>query len=1313
MSAPAPRHRAPRAARPGRRRTSLLVTLALGTGLASVLTASPARAAGPWFVAPGGSNSGSCLSAASPCATLTGVLAKPGVAAGDTVNVAPGTYTDRPAVTKQVKVVGTGPNVVFQGGGTGSATWALAVNTSGNVELRNLTLTGGTYAAGGALPVVTASVKAYDVAITSSTAIAGAGVYVYSGSLEMYGGRIAGNKATATSGNATGWGGGAYVAAAGSLLLDGVTVENNKADGAGFASVTVGGGVASAGPLTVRNTTFRNNAVLTAAPTANTGYGGAIYSSNAATSVTGSTLTANTATFGGALANGAAATVTGTDVRTNTAMVGGGFYAGGALTVTRSTLAANTATVNYGGGVYAVGPLALDDTDVTGNSAPTGGGGVYSAATTTTIRNGSTVSANTAQSGAGVWSAGNLTVRDSAITDNDASFQAGGLAVGTTGTGDTPVASLTDSVVSGNSAAVAGGGIVAVARTTVNLTRTRLADNSAAGGGGIVVANDARADLDHVVASGNVATSLGGGAVFSSGRTTVVDSTLADNQALWTSGSTTGLGGAIYTGGGTTTAVAAELTVRRSTLSGNHAHGGSAVVSYAPASGATSTTLIDTSTIADNVSTSTSGALLNGAHRLTVTGSTLTGNSAAAGGSGAVTTFATTDVGIAGSVLAGNTPKACNLALTSGGHNLAGAGDSGCGVVPGATDLGPLGDHGGPTATRVPGPGSALLDAISPSTSTGLTSAVTGDPVILCAPGAVDQRGEPRRAGARCDIGAVEAAQVAPQVDLPATLDLTVGSTVDQVLVTSTAGSPRPVITSAPLPAGLSLVDHHDGTASLTGTPTGPGGSFPVTVTATNEAGTDQGSVTIEVHQAPVLTGPTSLTYRVGTAGGPDQFHQSGGHPAATLAIADPLPDGLTFTPGAGGTGTLAGTPAAGTGGVHHLTVTGSNGTGPDATWPFTLSIEEAAAVSANDATVRAGSAVDLPVTSSGYPAPVVTATGLPAGLTFAGDAITGTPAAGSGGSYDVTLTAANGVGDDAVDHLRIVVEEAPSVVGPAAVRFVADASGSFEFAGGGYPAPTLGIVGDLPPGISLDVDSDGTATLHGTAPESAVGSYPVTVTATNGIGDDAALEVVVEVAPKVGIATTSLPQAAVGSAYEAFVTADGGAAPYTFTVTGGSLPAGLTLGTDGRISGTPSGAPGTATVEIQVADGGAPVSRARRTFQLSVTKGVSTIVAEPVVTTNALLATGTLRARLTGGLPAQPLAGQMVVFKGAANLTVCSAVTDADGVASCNLTLVSTVLTALRLGYRADYAGSASWLPSSGTGALLQVSVHAVVPTP
>jgi hypothetical protein len=93
------------------------------------------------------------------------------------------------------------------------------------------------------------------------------------------------------------------------------------------------------------------------------------------------------------------------------------------------------------------------------------------------------------------------------------------------------------------------------------------------------------------------------------------------------------------------------------------------------------------------------------------------------------------------------------LPVMSLGHNIESPGDT-CGlthpsdldnVITDALKLGPLQDNGGPTMTHALGAGSVAIDRILPY-------CVDPDGAAV----ATDQRGEPRPAGAGCDVGAFE-----------------------------------------------------------------------------------------------------------------------------------------------------------------------------------------------------------------------------------------------------------------------------------------------------------------------------------------------------------------------------------------------------------------------------------------------------------------------------------------------------------------------------------------------------------------------------
>jgi hypothetical protein len=83
-------------------------------------------------------------------------------------------------------------------------------------------------------------------------------------------------------------------------------------------------------------------------------------------------------------------------------------------------------------------------------------------------------------------------------------------------------------------------------------------------------------------------------------------------------------------------------------------------------------------------------------------------------------------------------------------------------------------------------------------------------------------------------------------------------------------------------------------------------------------------------------------------------------------------------------------------------------------------------------------------------------------------------------------------------------------------------------------------------------------------------------------------------------IVTTSLPDGAVGTAYEATVTATGGTTPYVFSIASGSPPNGIALSTDGKLTGTASVA-GTATFTIEVTDASSPSQSATAVFTLTI----------------------------------------------------------------------------------------------------------------
>jgi hypothetical protein len=74
-------------------------------------------------------------------------------------------------------------------------------------------------------------------------------------------------------------------------------------------------------------------------------------------------------------------------------------------------------------------------------------------------------------------------------------------------------------------------------------------------------------------------------------------------------------------------------------------------------------------------------------------------------------------------------------------------------------------------------------------------------------------------------------------------------------------------------------------------------------------------------------------------------------------------------------------------------------------------------------------------------------------------------------------------------------------------------------------------------------------------------------------------------VCPLITVAPPTAPNGTVGVAYSQQITASGGTGPYTFAISSGTLPAGLTLTPAGLLSGTPTTA-GSSAVTIRAIDG-------------------------------------------------------------------------------------------------------------------------------
>jgi hypothetical protein len=121
--------------------------------------------------------------------------------------------------------------------------------------------------------------------------------------------------------------------------------------------------------------------------------------------------------------------------------------------------------------------------------------------------------------------------------------------------------------------------------------------------------------------------------------------------------------------------------------------------------------------------------------------------------------------------------------------------------------------------------------------------------------------------------------------------------------------------------------------------------------------------------------------------------------------------------------------------------------------------------------------------------------------------------------------------------------------------------------AGGGRSFTFTITVGTLPPGLSMTQTGINSAVISGTC--MATGNYSFTVRATESNGNFMEKTYTIAV---IGITNTPTP-ATQNSAYSFSFTATGGTPPYTFFVSSGALPDGLSMDSSGNITGTPTNA--------------------------------------------------------------------------------------------------------------------------------------------
>jgi Putative Ig domain len=146
----------------------------------------------------------------------------------------------------------------------------------------------------------------------------------------------------------------------------------------------------------------------------------------------------------------------------------------------------------------------------------------------------------------------------------------------------------------------------------------------------------------------------------------------------------------------------------------------------------------------------------------------------------------------------------------------------------------------------------------------------------------------------------------------------------------------------------------------------------------------------------------------------------------------------------------------------------------------------------------------------------------------------------------------------------------------------------------GGTPGYSWKVSGRLPAKTALN---GATGVLEGVPAES--GTFPLVFTVTDSAGLSAEVRVTLNVAPRLGIATTGVGRTHVGKGYRLALVSSGGVGRLRWAVASGSLPAGLTLDARGGVISGTARRPGRYRFTVVVTDSLA--AQAARTYTLRV----------------------------------------------------------------------------------------------------------------
>ena len=394
-------------------------------------------------------------------------------------------------------------------------------------------------------------------------------------------------------------------------------------------------------------------------------------------------------------------------------------------------------------------------------------------------------------------------------------------------------------------------------------------------------------------------------------------------------------------------------------------------------------------------------------------------------------------------------------------------------------------------------------------------------------------------------------------------------------------------------------------TSATYNAPASVAAAFTATITATSISNPNKSSsLQIKVNPLPAITTTSLPQATAGAAYSATLVVSGGASPYKWTVTSGTLPAGLSLN---SGSGVISGTPTGASSSSVTFEVTDAAGNSASRAISITVAPPPPLTITT---TSLPGGTNGTPYTqtlqASGGVSPytwLLTSGSLPPGLTLSSNGvISGTPSGTTTTTFTFTISVTD---SETPTHatrtatLSIAVTQPPlSIVTTSLVPgSVGNPYSQTLQAIGGMPPYTWSIIlGTLPTGLILN---PATGSITGTA--TATGSSTITVNVTDSAHTTVTsqpLTIVIDTA--LAITTTSLSGGSVGTAYSATLQATGGAQPYTWSVSSGSLPQGLSLKANGVISGTPTAA-GSSTFTVQVADSESPAVIRQATFSITI----------------------------------------------------------------------------------------------------------------